>query len=34
MLPKATLTMAITLGLVGDINMANIDSQIVIMGQL
>jgi hypothetical protein len=30
--PKIILTMATTLGLVGDTNMANTDSQIVIMG--
>jgi hypothetical protein len=29
---KTTLTTATTLGLVGDTNIANIDSQIVIMG--
>jgi hypothetical protein len=34
MLPKTTLTTATTLGLVGDISIANIDSQIVTMGQL
>jgi hypothetical protein len=34
MLPKATPTTATTLGLVGDTNIANIDSQVVIMGQL
>jgi hypothetical protein len=34
MLPKTTLITAITLGSVGDTNMANIDSQVVIMGQL
>jgi hypothetical protein len=32
--PKIILTTAITLGLVGDINIANIDLQIVTMGQL
>jgi hypothetical protein len=32
--PKTTLIIAITLKLVGDTNIANIDSQIVIMGQL
>jgi hypothetical protein len=31
---KTTLTTATTSGLVGDINMANIDSQVVTMGQL
>ena len=31
---KATPITAITLGLVGDINMANIDLQVVIIGQL
>jgi hypothetical protein len=30
--PKATLTMATTLGLVGDINITNTDLQVVIMG--
>jgi hypothetical protein len=34
MLPKTTLTTAMTLGLVGDTNIANTDLQIVIMGQL
>jgi hypothetical protein len=34
MLPKITLTTAITLGLVGDTNIANIDLQVVIIGQL
>jgi hypothetical protein len=34
MLPKITLTTVITLGLVGNTNIANIDSQIVTMGQL
>jgi hypothetical protein len=34
MLPKITLTTATTLELVGDTNIANIDSQIVTMGQL
>jgi hypothetical protein len=34
MLPKTTLTTATTLGSVGDTNMANIDSQVVTMGQL
>jgi hypothetical protein len=34
MLPKVILTTATTLGLVGNTNIANIDSQIVIMGQL
>jgi hypothetical protein len=32
--PKAILTMATTLGLVGDTNMANTDLQVVTMGQL
>jgi hypothetical protein len=32
--PKIILTTATTLGLVGDISMANTDSQVVIMGQL
>jgi hypothetical protein len=32
--PKTILIMAMTLGLVGDTNIANIDSQIVTMGQL
>jgi hypothetical protein len=32
MLPKVILTMAMTLGLVGDTNIANIDSQVVTMG--
>jgi hypothetical protein len=31
---KTTLTTATTLGLVSDTNIANIDSQVVIMGQL
>jgi hypothetical protein len=34
MLLKITLTTAITLGLVGDTNIANTDSQVVTMGQL
>jgi hypothetical protein len=34
MLPKITLTTATASGLVGNISIANIDSQIVIMGQL
>jgi hypothetical protein len=34
MLPKIILTTAMTLGLVGDTNIANTDSQVVIMGQL
>jgi hypothetical protein len=34
MLPKAILTIAITLGLVGNTNIANIDLQVVTMGQL
>jgi hypothetical protein len=34
MLPKITLTTATTLGLVGNTNIADIDSQVVIMGQL
>jgi hypothetical protein len=34
MVPKIVLTTAITLGLVGDINMADIDLQVVIIGQL
>jgi hypothetical protein len=34
MLPKITLTTATTSRLVGDINIANIDSQVVTMGQL
>jgi hypothetical protein len=34
MLPKVTPTMATTSGLVGDTNIANIDSQVVTMGQL
>jgi hypothetical protein len=34
MLPKIILTMATTLGLVGNISIANIDSQVVTMGQL
>jgi hypothetical protein len=32
--PKTILTTAMTLGLVGDTSIANIDSQIVMMGQL
>jgi hypothetical protein len=32
--PKTTLTTATTLGLIGDTNMANMDSQVVTMGQL
>ena len=32
--PKITLTMATTLELIGDISMANIDLQVVIIGQL
>jgi hypothetical protein len=31
---KTVLTQAIILGLVGDINIANTDSQVVIIGQL
>jgi hypothetical protein len=34
MLLKITPTTATTLGLVGDINIANMDLQVVIMGQL
>ena len=34
MLPKTTLTTATTLGLVGDINITDIDLQVVIIGQL
>jgi hypothetical protein len=34
MLPKTILTMVMTLGLVGDTNIANTDLQVVIMGQL
>ena len=34
MLPKITLTTATTLELVGDTSIANMDSQVVIMGQL
>jgi hypothetical protein len=34
MLPKITLTTAMTLKLVGNTSIANIDSQIVTMGQL
>ena len=34
MLLKTTLTTAMTLESVGDTNMANIDLQVVIMGQL
>jgi hypothetical protein len=32
--PKITLTTATTLGLVGDTNIADIDLQVVIIGQL
>jgi hypothetical protein len=32
--PKTILITAMTLGLVGDTNMANIDLQVVTMGQL
>jgi hypothetical protein len=32
--PKTTLTTATTLGLVGNTNITNIDSQVVTMGQL
>jgi hypothetical protein len=32
--PKIILTIATTLGLVGDTSIANIDLQVVIMGQL
>jgi hypothetical protein len=32
MVPKTVLTQAMTLGLVGNINIANTDSQVVIMG--
>ena len=32
--PKTTLTTATTLGLVGDININNIDLQLVIIGRL
>jgi hypothetical protein len=32
--PKTILTMAMTLGLVGDTNIANTDLQMVTMGQL
>jgi hypothetical protein len=32
MVPKIVLTIATTLGLVGDINIANIDSQVVTIG--
>jgi hypothetical protein len=32
--PKTTLTTVMTLELVGDTNIANIDLQVVIMGQL
>jgi hypothetical protein len=32
MVPKIILTQAITLGLIGDINIANINLQVVIMG--
>jgi hypothetical protein len=34
MLPKTILIMAMTLGLVGNTNIANTDLQVVIMGQL
>jgi hypothetical protein len=34
MLPKIILTTATTLGLVGNTSIANIDSQVVIIGQL
>jgi hypothetical protein len=34
MVPKTVLTTVTTLGSVGDISIANIDLQIVIMGQL
>jgi hypothetical protein len=34
MLPKITLTTAMTLRLVGDTNIANTDLQVVTMGQL
>jgi hypothetical protein len=34
MLPKAILTTATALGLVGDTNIANMDLQVVTMGQL
>jgi hypothetical protein len=34
MLPKIILTIATTIGLVGDTNIADINSQIVTMGQL
>jgi hypothetical protein len=34
MVPKTVLMMATTLGLVGNINIANTDSQVVIRGQL
>jgi hypothetical protein len=34
MLPKVTLTTATTLKLVGNTNIANIDLQVIIMGQL
>jgi hypothetical protein len=34
MLPKIILTTATTLRLVGDTSIANMDSQVVIMGQL
>jgi hypothetical protein len=34
MLPKITLTTVTTLGLVGDTNIADIDLQVVTMGQL
>jgi hypothetical protein len=33
MAPKTVLMMVITLGLVGDINIANIDLQVVTIGQ-
>jgi hypothetical protein len=32
MVPKIVLTIATTLGLVGDMNIANIDSQVVTIG--
>ena len=32
--PKTTLTTATTLGLVGDTSIANIDLQVIMMGQL
>jgi hypothetical protein len=34
MLPKITLTTAMTLGSVGDTNIADIDLQVITMGQL